>query len=62
MLAKFDEEIKLLENLLKDSKNKDKSQVSNGKHSQLPDSEWVSLTLVETVIVLVLRTKVKWQI
>ena len=44
MLSKFDEEIKLLEDLLKDSKNEDEGAVSNGKHSQLPDSECVSLT------------------
>lgn len=49
MLAKFDEEIKLLEDLLKESRDEDEIAVSNGKHSQFPDSEWASLTSVETV-------------
>lgn len=39
MLRKFDEEIKLLENLLKESENEDESAVNNGKHSQFPNSE-----------------------
>ena len=39
MLAKFDEEIKFLENLLKESGNEDNIATSNGKHSPFPDSE-----------------------
>lgn len=49
MLRKSNEEIKLLEYLMKDSENEDESEFSNEKHSQFPDSEWVSLTSVETV-------------
>lgn len=48
MLAKFDEEIKLLEELLRNYKDEDEIAGSDVKHSQLLDSEWVSLTSVET--------------
>lgn len=38
MLAKFDDKIKFLEDLLKESKGEDESIVSNGKHSPFPNS------------------------
>jgi len=49
MLAKFDKEMKLLEELLRNFEDGDEIVVGNKKHSQASDNVWVSQTPVETV-------------
>ena len=49
MLANFDEEIKLLEVLLRNFEDDDEIAGSDLKHSRLLDSEWMYQTLVEII-------------